>query len=108
MQRIFHPALTIWYEDRSGDCSSEIPALLLGQLAAKGRAVVATCVPRPELPQLRKHLNKPHHSGFGPGADVLGEVRRKSAAPGRFDRSDINLLHAHHRFERPLCFIPSG
>src|ERR1700739_4186120 len=34
--------------------------------------------------------------------------RRKPAPPPRFDRGDVNLLHAHHRFKRPLCFIPSG
>ena len=45
---------------------------------------------------------------FGAICGPLGEVRRKSAASGSFDRSDVNLLHAHHRFESPFCFIPSG
>ena len=31
-----------------------------------------------------------------------------SAAPRRLDRGDVDLLHAHHRIERALCFIAAG
>jgi hypothetical protein len=31
-----------------------------------------------------------------------------SAAPHRFDRGNVDLLHAHHRIERALCFIAAG
>jgi hypothetical protein len=31
-----------------------------------------------------------------------------SAAPRRLDRGDVDLLHAHHRIKRPLCFIAAG
>src|SRR5437588_3816640 len=31
-----------------------------------------------------------------------------SAAPRRLDRGDVDLLHAHHRFKRALCFIAAG
>src|SRR5258707_6481342 len=31
--------------------------------------------------------------------------RSTSAAPRRLDRGDVDLLHAHHRIERALCFI---
>jgi hypothetical protein len=27
-----------------------------------------------------------------------------SAAPRGLDRGDVDLLHAHHRIKRPLCF----
>src|SRR5579871_3295226 len=40
--------------------------------------------------------------------DIPGKLRRQSAPPRRFDFGDVNFLHAHHRLERPLCFIPSG
>src|SRR3981081_4295825 len=31
-----------------------------------------------------------------------------SAAPCRLDRGNVDLLHAHHRIERALCFIAAG
>src|SRR5258708_16177025 len=31
-----------------------------------------------------------------------------SAAPRRFDRGDVDLLHAHHGIECALCFIAAG
>src|SRR5829696_3379643 len=31
-----------------------------------------------------------------------------SAAPRRLDRGDVDLLHAHHRIKRTLCFIAAG
>src|SRR5262245_48725529 len=31
-----------------------------------------------------------------------------SAAPRGLDRGDVNLLHAHHRIKRALCFIAAG
>ena len=31
-----------------------------------------------------------------------------SAAPRRLDRGDVDLLHAHHRIKRALCFIAAG
>src|SRR5258707_3358321 len=31
-----------------------------------------------------------------------------SAAPRRFDRGDVDFLHAHHGVECPLCFIAAG
>src|ERR1700704_1237282 len=31
-----------------------------------------------------------------------------SAAPRRFDRGDVDFLHAHHGLERALCFIAAG
>ena len=34
--------------------------------------------------------------------------RAVSAAPRRLDRGDVDLLHAHHRIKRALCFIAAG
>src|SRR5437899_2206878 len=31
-----------------------------------------------------------------------------SAVPRRLDRGDVDLLHAHHRIKRALCFIAAG
>jgi hypothetical protein len=31
-----------------------------------------------------------------------------SAAPRRFDRADVDLLHPHHRIKCALCFIAAG
>src|SRR5260370_12273942 len=31
-----------------------------------------------------------------------------SAGPRRLDRGDVDLLHAHHRIKRALCFIAAG
>src|SRR3954462_9792673 len=31
-----------------------------------------------------------------------------SAAPRRFDCSDIDLSHSHHRFKRALCLVTPG
>ena len=31
-----------------------------------------------------------------------------SAAPRRFDRGDVDFLHAHHGIECALCFIAAG
>ena len=33
---------------------------------------------------------------------------RRSAAPCRFDRGDIDLRHVHHRIKRALCFVAAG
>src|SRR5882757_6640630 len=33
---------------------------------------------------------------------------RTSAAPRRLDRGNVDLLHAHHRLKRALCFIAAG
>src|SRR5882724_11342432 len=33
---------------------------------------------------------------------------RDSSAPRRLDCSDVDLLHAHHRIKRALCFIAAG
>jgi len=34
-----------------------------------------------------------------------GSWQWTSAAPGRLDRGNVNLLHAHHRIECALCFM---
>src|SRR4249920_2113536 len=39
---------------------------------------------------------------------TLGCCGGTSAAPRRLDRGDVDLLHAHHRIERALCFIAAG
>ena len=39
-------------------------------------------------------------------ADCLSPI--SSAAPGGLDRGDVDLLHAHHRSKRPLCFIAAN
>jgi len=31
-----------------------------------------------------------------------------SAAPGRRDRGDVDLLHPHHRIKRAFCFIAAN
>src|SRR5436190_9194508 len=33
---------------------------------------------------------------------------RTSAAPRCLDRGDVDLLHAHHRLKRALCFVAAG
>src|ERR1700686_5193571 len=33
---------------------------------------------------------------------------RSRAAPRRLNRGDVDLLHAHHRIKRALCFIAAG
>src|SRR3982074_2036505 len=41
----------------------------------------------------------------------LGSVRTPSAqstAPRRFDRGDVDFLHAHHGLECALCFVAAG
>jgi hypothetical protein len=47
-----------------------------------------------------------------PGRDtaIPGEVlvMKISAAPRRFDRGDVDFLHAHHGIECALCFIAAG
>src|SRR3954454_3687261 len=42
-----------------------------------------------------------------PETEAVRLTRLTSPAPCRLDRSNVDLLHAHHRVERALCLIAS-
>src|SRR4051812_22275664 len=56
-----------------------------------------------------RYRGRAHGSGYGVVAGCTPEaVRPTLPAPRRLDRSNVNLLHAHHRLERALCPITAG
>ena len=48
------------------------------------------------------------HQLFARFPPRLSGVSKTSAAPRGLDRSNVDLLHAHHRIERALCFTAAG
>src|SRR5258705_13286793 len=53
----------------------------------------------------RRSLFRMRTTAFGANGEILVWT---SAAPRRFDRGDVDFLHAHHGIECALCLIPAG
>jgi hypothetical protein len=72
----------------------------------------ATSLHFPVAAMPERNANRLAPATTEPGRDtaIPGEVlvMKISAAPRRFDRGDVDFLHAHHGIECALCFIAAG
>ena len=66
----------------------------------------------PRHPATESLINDPHRQlrqrALSEKTTPPCNIGGTSAAPRRLDRGDVDLLHAHHRIKRALCFIAAS